>query len=38
LDPNDPGPSRPGPYPPPYPPYAFIICLTVTTKVRIPQI
>lgn len=23
LDPNDPGPSRPGPYPPPYPPYAL---------------
>ena len=23
LDPNDPGPSRPGPYPPPYPPYDF---------------
>jgi len=21
LDPNDPGPSRPGPYPPPYPPF-----------------
>jgi forkhead box protein J2/3 len=21
MDPNDPGPSRPGPYPPPYPPF-----------------
>jgi forkhead box protein J2/3 len=23
MDPNDPGPSRSGPYPPPYPPYAL---------------